>query len=351
MAAKSKQGKNAITGKEPVFLVKPVMRNYGLDYLHIILIALVVVLIALSFALSTFKSAIVVTQSCNATRQCNPSNSIHNSTEALNAAEMILASYYNVNTSLSLIPYYSLVNRSTVDYMPSSREWLVVVPYEDPLLNNKTFKMSMTIYDSNLTLANAYLQTLSPLATGNNSVVALGTINLKGESACRTSTPIPVYVINDPYAPGTMQALDSAINLSREYGSKINVTYFFIFTGYSTQYYNTFGLDHTQQLGRYMECAAGQQRFPQFVSNLSIAYTGKPMDNETLYQIVLGSGLNITSFQSCMDNVSSTLNIESQFAELYHISSTPSIIVNCRYSTIPSTAPDAVNYALSHLQG
>jgi hypothetical protein len=53
--------------KEPVFIVKPALKNFGLDYLHIILIALVIILIALAFALSTFKQGTIITNCQNST--------------------------------------------------------------------------------------------------------------------------------------------------------------------------------------------------------------------------------------------------------------------------------------------
>ena len=338
--------------KEPVFIVKPVSKNFGLDYLHIALIALVIILVVLAFALSVFKRGVVVTNcqyGVNANGICN--STVHNSSQVLATAEKKLAAYSNVNTSLSLIAYYSLVNQSRVDYLPSSKEWMVQIPYIDPLLNNSVFEFTMLLYDSNLSVANSLIQTLKPGMQTNNSVAALGTISLYNEASCKTSTPIPVYVVTDPYAPGVLNTLNASIKTARLYGSKINVTYYFIFSGYSQQYYNGFGIEQTQQLGRYMECASRQQMFGAFVSNLSIAYTGRPIENQTLYQIVEGSGLNITQFNGCMQNVTTTLNIEEQFATLYHIISTPAIIVNCRYSTLPQVMNYAINYSLNNLNG
>ncbi len=353
MARQKVNKQKEISGKEPVFIIRPAMKNYGLDYLHITLLALVIVLIVLAFALSMFKQGIVV-KNCqygvNATGACN--ETVHNSTQALASAERYLAAYSNINTSLSLIPYFALVNRSDVSYLPQSRKWLVVVPYVDPLAENTVFNISLLLYDSNLSLSNSFLQTLSPSVPTNNSVVALGVVNIHGEAACKTSTPIPVYVVTDPYAPGMLNALNAAINTSNSYGNSINTTYFFIFGGYSIQYYNSFGVAHTQQLGRYLSCASMQQgRFSQFISNLSIAYNGKPMENQTLYQIVQGSGLNISEFNGCMQNVTTALNLQADFANLYHIVSTPTIIVNCRYSTIPQTMRYAINYSIENLNG
>ncbi|MDE1871120.1 MAG: hypothetical protein KGI06_02675 [Candidatus Micrarchaeota archaeon] len=349
-----KQGKDPkMTGKEPVFIVKPALKNFGLDYLHITLLALVVVLIVLAFALSYFKQGVVITN-CQygsmSNGTCN--TTMHTSAQALAAASRYLAAYSSINTSLSLIPYFSLVNESEVSYLPQSKEWLVVTPYIDPYNRNITFNISMALHDSNLSIANSYLQTLKPAIPTNDSVAALGTVSLYGESACKTSLPIPIYVVTDPYAPGMLNALNTTISAARNYGNTINVSYFFIFGGYSIQYYKSFGIEQTQQLGRYLVCASKQRgTFAPFVSNLSMAYTGKPIPNQTLYQIVQGSGLNATEFGSCMQNVTTTLNIQAQFASLYHIVSTPEIIANCRYSTIPQTLDYAINYSVKHLNG
>jgi hypothetical protein len=354
MAKNEKEKTTKLNSKEPAFIVKPALKNFGLDYMHIILIALVIILIALAFALSTFKQGTIITSCQNSTTNsiCNSSsstNSIHTSAQALNAAEHYLAAYSSVNTSLSLVPYYSLVNQSSASYLNNQKEWLVVIPYLDPLLHNEKFDISFILYDSNLTLANSFLQTLKPAGSSNNSVVSLGTVSLYNEIECRTAKPIPVYVITDPYAPGAIQTLFTAINESKAYTNSVNVSYFFIFSGYSQHYYSSFGTVQTQLAGRYLSCASNQKNFPQFLSNLSVAWTGTPLSNGTLYDVVLGSNLSITPFNNCMKNVTTRLDYESQFANLYNIVSTPYVIVNCKYSTLPESLPYAINYSLNNL--
>jgi hypothetical protein len=346
------ENKRKGSGKEPVFIVKPALKNFGLDYLHITLIALVIILVVLALALSTFKPGTIV-KTCSNGSACNSTNNstsgtIHTSAQALIAAKNALASYSNLNTSLSLIPYYSLVNQSKVDYLNNSKEWLVIVPYIDPLANGTVFNISLLFYDSNLTLASAYIQTLKPAVTTNNSVVGLGTVQLSGQIACKTSKPVPLYIITDPYSPGMLKTLDAAVNASEKYKGSINASYYFIFSGYSQSFYNGYGELDTQQMGRYLYCASNQRNFPQFVSNLSIAYTGRPLSNLTLYQVSLGSNLNTTMLNVCMQNVTTSLNYQSEFANLYHIVSTPTIIVNCQYTTLPQTLDYAINYSLAH---
>ena len=353
MAKQQDDKRSRINSKEPVFIIKPVSKNLGLDYLHIMLIVLVIILIVLAFALSTFKQGIVITNcqyGSNANATCN--STVHNSTEALAAAERDLAAYSNVNTSLALIPYFALVNQSKISYLVQGREWLVIIPYKDPLLQGTIFNISLLLYDSNLSLATPFLQTLKPGIPTNNSVVALGAVAIYQEPICKTSTPIPVYVITDPYSPNLINTLNTTIAASKAYGNKINVTYHIIFSGYSEQYYSSFGIQQTQSLGRYLQCASRQQgRFPQFVSNLSIVYNGRPLPNNTLSDVEQGSGLNATEFGACMDNATTILNIQAQFANLYHTISTPSLIVNCRYSTIPQSLYYGINYSLKNLNG
>lgn len=337
------------TSKEPVFIVKPAFRHYGLDYLHISLIALVIILVGLSFALATFKPGVLL-QNCtygSLNGTCN--TPIHNSSTALAAAERALASYAYFNTSLSILPYFTLVNQSQVSYLPSSREWLVVMPFLNPAFNYTKFNVSMLLYDSNLTLALSSLQTLKPIYYPNNTVVALGTVSYYGKAPCSLSKPIPVWFVIDPYAPGAIPAMYTGINTSKKYGPAINLTYHVIFTGYASKFYSGYGTAYTQNLGRYITCASKQPRFTQFLSNLSIAYSGNPINNQTLYQIVLGSNLNITPFNTCMQNVTSYINNQALLAKLYNIVSTPQYIVNCRYGAIPQTLNYAINYTLKSL--
>ena len=194
-----------LKSREPVFLVRPAFKNFGLDYLHITLLALVVILVILAFALSTFKPAIIIkgcgsstNSTCNSTA-ASPYNTIHTSAEALGSAERYLAAYSTFNTSLSLLPYYSLVNQSSENYLSNKKEWLVTIPYIDPLANGTIFNISILLYDSNLSIAGTYLQSIKPNMLTNNSVVGLGTVSLYGEAACKSSKPLPVYVITDPY--------------------------------------------------------------------------------------------------------------------------------------------------------
>ena len=332
--------------KEPAFIVKPVAKNYGLDYLHITLIALAAVLVLLAFGLAYSKPATLV--SCTGAAGCG--NSTHNSTAVLSAAESYIASYRSLNSSISLIPYYSLPNKSTVSYMPSTKQWLVTMPYVDPLSANSIFNITLIMYDSNLTVRQAYLQTIRPPGISNYSVAGLGAISLSTQAICSTSRPMQVYLFDDPYAPGTLSALRTAINASAIYGNSIKMNYYFVFSGYSASKYIGYGVNATQDIGRYLSCASRQQRFNYFVSNLSIGYTGNPISNLTLYQMALGSGLNTSALNACIDNSSSSLAYQADLYKSYQIINTPQFVVNCKYLTLPETLNYAINYSLETMK-
>jgi hypothetical protein len=326
--------------------VKPLVKGYGLDYLHLTLIVLVVVLVVLAFALTFSKPPVAVgcANTLNA-QNCTTSAPVHNATQVLQIAEHEIAAYRNLNTSLSLLPYYSMVNRSTVSYVPTKKYWLVVVPYLDPYNSSVVFNFSMLVYDSNLSVGYTFINSVRVEPTASESAAGLGILSDDSISACDTK-PLPVYLITDPYAPGALPAIEAAINASREYGSSINMSYFYIFSGYAISKYSGYTAPVTQQLGSYLACASRQRNFAQFISNLSSAYSGNPLSNYTLYQIALGSSLNTTSLNSCLAKSAQILDVESGLASTYNITSTPQFVVNCRYFTIPQTLGYAINYSL-----
>lgn len=354
---KKNTNKKMMNGKEPVFLVKPIVRGHGLDYLHLTLAALVVILIVLAFALSFSKPAVILkcsqivnNQTCvnsTTTPQTYSYNALHTKSQVLSAAESALPYYQTLNTSLSLLPYYSIVNKANISYVPSDREWIVVIPYLDPY-NNAVYNTSMTLYDSNLSVAGAYLQSVRPVESSSESVTALGAIALTDKTTCTTSNGVvPVYLITDPYAPGAIPSLYSAVNASREFGGKLNLTYYFIFSSYAISKYAGFGQAQTQEIGRYTFCASKQpSKFGDFLSNMSTAFTGEPLSNQTLFDVATGSSLNMASMQSCLTNSSQALDYQSQLASSYNIVATPQFVVDCKYLSIPQTVDYAINYSL-----
>ncbi len=331
--------------QEPVFLVKPISRYGGLDNLHISLIALAALLAILAFVLANFHSTVVCAAGELNGTCVTPS---HTSAQAISAAGKIIAAYSSFNSSLSLLPYYSLINESKASYLANRDEWLVTVPYVDPFTNEQV-NLTLIIRDSNLTLAQSSMQTVAPSSYSNKSVVALGTIGLPGRSDCSYSAPVPVYMFTDPYAPHALADISSAINFSAAHASQVNTSYKFIFSNYAISKYTQYGVNATQLLGGYLACASAQPRFAQFVGNLSTVYDGSPLSGSLLYQIANASGLSMGEFSSCMNNVSDALVHQAQLAYIYNVTVNPSFVVNCRYSTIPSQLGHAVGYAINQL--
>ena len=344
MEKRTKQADNQAKKQEPVFLVKPASRLGGLDYLHVSLIALVVILVALAFVLSNFRSTVVC-----ASGELNGTcvTPAHNASQASLAADRVLAAYATVNSTLALLPYYSFVNQSSVSYIANRAEWLVVIPYLDPF-TDETFNVSMLLYDSNLTLVQPFIQTIKPLLYSNNSVVAPGVIGLSGKSYCSYKPPIPVYLMVDPYAPGSMASIMQAINVSK-LNPEVNVSYDFLFSSYAISKYGAYGVNATQLLGGYLACASVQPKFEQFISNLSTVYSGEPPGAMLLSQIASSSGLNMSAFNLCMAHIAPAPVHQEQLASFYNVTATPSYIVNCKDSTIPQRLNTTIGYALKQL--
>ena len=338
------------TKQEPVFLVRPALKRGGLDYLHISLIALVIVLIALAFSIAYFKPATLLKNCQYGLVNGTCSTPQYNSSQALDAAEHILASYVYINTSLSLLPYYSEPNKANVSFLPSRNLWLVDVPYVDPLANNEVYHVSLLLYGSNLSLARPLIQTVGPTQQTNDSTVAFGTVQIYGKTFCATRTPMPVYLIEDPYAPGAFAAIAKAVNLTITYQKSINLTYDFVYTNYSSSWYAGYGTYQTQLIGRYLFCSSMQRDIAGYASNVSKIFVGRPIDNQTLYQTAVGSGVNLVMLNACLANSTTTLSYQAQLARFYNIQFTPQFIVNCRYSSIPQTVESAVNYTLNQIK-
>ena len=335
--------------KEPVFIVKSALKHGGLDYLHISLIALVVILIALAFSLAYFKPAAIVKNCQYGIMNGTCVTPQYNSSQVLAAAGKVLANYANVNSSLSLLPYYSEPNNANVSYLPAEDQWVVNIPYIDPFAQSETFYISMMLSGKNLSLIKSYLESINPGQSGNNTVVSLGTVQIGGKVFCQDAAPFPVYMITDPYAPGAFAGIAKADNLSKEYPGKLNVSYDFIFTNYSSSFYTGYGVQQTQLLGEYLYCAANQDMVASYSANITKVFNGRPLSNVTLYETAIGSGLNATALSTCMSSSTSTLDYQAKLASFYGIVQTPQLVVNCRYSSIPETVDYAINYTIGKL--
>ena len=347
---KNKNDKKSKEQKEPLLLVKPT-KWFGLDSLHISLIALVIILIGLSISLSAFRPGPVILNCPYGITSNDTCVTLNSSiSNVLLAAEKTLASYSLINSSLSLLPYYSLVNEAKVSYMPNLNEWFVTIPYKNPYDTNQIYNTSMIINASNYSLKSFYLQSFNPVYSTQNHVVALGTISLYGKTECTQKEPIPVYLFVDPYAPGAIQSMYDAYNASIKYGNKINMSYKFIFTGFALKYYKNYGINKTQTVGESLFCASEQQnKFLAFLKNYSILFNGAPMDNATLTQIASGSGLNMSAYNSCMQTSSEVLEKQALLSTFYGIQTSPTFIINCKYMTIPETLNYSLDYVINSI--
>ena len=343
--------------KEPVFIIRPASKRFGLDNLDIALMALVIIPTAFASALSTFKQGPAI-YNCpygivNSTNISSGTPCMHpkyNKTQVFQAMESMIASYSSTNTSLALLPYYSLVNESSIEYVNGTNEWLAVVPYIDPQAGNRTYYLSMLISGENLTLESAFLSTLKPASYTKNSAVSEGAVSIYGASPATDKPPYPVYLVTDPYASGAFQSIFTAINASSTYGNVINMSYYFVFTPeYALRFYNSgFGVNGTQALGYYLACASKQPDFFGFMKNLSIEYVGTPLSNLTLYQTAVGSGLNMGDMNSCFgpsySNVTQKLDNQLNLIKYYAVTDTPIFIVNEKYFSLPQTLGNAIGY-------
>ena len=221
---------------EPVFILKPALKNYGLDYLHIALIALVVILIALAFALAYFKPGVVIKSCDYGAVNGTCTQPVHNSTQALEAAERVMASYAMINTSFSLLPYYALVNDSKVSYLPDAeRIGSSMVPY----IESRSSATQSSISPCCFTIPTCRLR---PVLTGDKarkvhqqhrSCAGHGQPVRKravhnSQSRCRSTCDRSLRRRRDT-------SLYTALNASKRFGSEINMSYYFIFTGSAYQ--------------------------------------------------------------------------------------------------------------------
>jgi len=350
MARSENQGRK----DEPILLVRPAIKSLGLDYLHVSLIILIVILVALAFALSMFRPGPIVSN-CQYGLTVNNTciTPDHTPAEALNASEQVLASYASTNSILSLLAYYSLPNQSTVSYLSNQSEWLVSIPYKDPTVNYTRFHFNILLYDSNLSIVHTFVQAPQPASITRNRVTRYGAVSIYGKTSCTytPNTPVPVYGFIDPYAPGAIRALEAGINVSNRI-PLANVSYKFIFTGYSLALYSTYGINATQQNGADLWCASLQpSRFRAYLANYSLLFNGYPIAASNLYQIAQGSGLNISKFNSCITAAPQKLNAQAEFAQYYDVAVTPTYVVNCQYQTIPETLGAVINSTLQQIKG
>lgn len=341
---------------ETKIVVRPIGALGGLDNIHAALIALVVILIALLLVVANSSPGAIVVANGTSNQSCvygsvNGSCIIplHNLSQIKQQVGQILASYAYVNGSLSILPYFSSMQNFSAGYLPQSRQWLATVPVTNPA-NNQNFYSSFLLYDSNLTLVRPYLQTSSTSQIVSDYVVSEGVVRLSGKVACLQQSPLQMYWFIDPYALGSVGSLNNLTALEAKYGSNLNATVKIVYGSQSlaiAQQQNN--VNSTQALGKYIYCASRQSNFTSFIANLQSLYSGAYLSPTYLNIIANQSHFNAASFSSCLGSATPTINAQALLAKYYNVTSTPSVVTDCIYQSIPQTARNALCYANSTL--
>ncbi|MDE1834247.1 MAG: hypothetical protein KGH64_02830, partial [Candidatus Micrarchaeota archaeon] len=270
--------------------------------------------------------------------------------QAKTAAERILAAYGTLNSTLSLLPYFSKVNNINASYLPVTKQWYVSIPYKTPYTSN-TYLFGVLISDANPSSFATFVQELPPGNLTNNYVVAPGVIKLYSQTQCSTTSPLQVYWFIDPYAPGSIPSLVNESNLQSSLGSKANFSVKILYTSYSQKITNTYGLNNTVALGDYIECGSLQRNFTGFVKALNASYSGTYMPSYILSGIAGNSGFNMSSLNSCISAASSPVVRLAQHdqAQRFNVTSPSAVVTDCQYLSIPQTAHQAICYSNSTL--
>jgi hypothetical protein len=348
-------------------VVKPVGNLGGLDRIHVALGILVLILVALLLMVTYSYHSPVISNATTTTTTINNNNSntislktcaysfvngtcapnpVHSQAEVMSQLEKIIASYNNVQGQISLLPYLSKIQNSTIIYNPNNQVWYAVIPALNPNTENN-FYITFSIYDKNLSVQFATTQMAQPSEILNNSVVSQGVVSLSGKFACKSNNSVQVYWFMDPYATGSVQSLQKEIALQNRFGRSVNVSLEMLYGPASSSIANTAGTANTQQLERYILCASKQNNATNFETNLQSAFSEQYISGSILSSIANASKLNISSLNQCVNSANTTvlLNRQALLAEYYNISTTPVVIVNCKYMAIPQTTYNATCYA------
>ncbi|MGB9703229.1 MAG: hypothetical protein ACP5HJ_01575 [Candidatus Micrarchaeia archaeon] len=295
--------------KEYVKIVKA--SEKGLDYLHFSLIFLVIILIGVVFFLSA-NQKIYFEQ-----------RPIHSKEEIKNFSLRVIASYFYSN--YSFIPFISSpsLNESFLN-----GTWIV----EANVSNNK---LIIFINDKNLSVDRIFFSSELPKVKVHEvKLVANGVIELP-YTKCNES-----YWFLDAYSINSLTTLNY---------SKPNIKFIFIFTKDSLLNYPTYGIAKTQLFVKYLYCAYKQNKLQTFVNslkNLGIIISPKafPVSEEVLKQASFLSALNISTLNSCLNYSTQELNNQALLANFYNITSSPLVLIDCKYLTIPQHIDDALAY-------
>lgn len=342
--------------KEPSVVIKPLGSMGGLDNIHLALVVLVVILIALLIAVA-YTKPVPVPIFTNATSNltCSYGAESGNCITPMNSqaaikqdAESFLASYNNVNSSLSILPYISNVSRMNLSYSVLTHDWYVTFPFQSPS-SNTTTQFGMVINDRNTSQITPLIQLAKPTTLTTDYVVSTGVVQIAGQSTCSVQSPLQIYWFVDPYAPGGISSLVNMTNLQSQFGTKVSTSVKILYTQYSENIGSVYGLNNSLALGSYLFCASNQTGFGSFLERVSQTYNGGYMPSSVLAGLANSSGISSSEMSGCLSSAGTFINRQALLAKYYNITSNPAVVTDCRYLSIPQTELDAIRYANSSI--
>ena len=338
---------------EPNLIIKPIGRLGGLDGIHVVLVLLLVVALALLLYISYAKQSILVITNQSANQTINTTNCvygfyknscvnpIHNATQIKLIFENLLASYSTVNNQDSLIPFISNTSQIKEYYSPSNKTWIVTVTEKD-IQSNTTFLFSAIINDTNTSKIIPSIQTILPTIKSKNLVTGNGYIDLTNKTSCITENTTPVYWFIDPYSPGSINSLSYYEQIQKSFNKSVSPDLYILYTQYSQEIANEYGLQNATMMGKYLFCASKQPNFDQFASTLNLSYQNLYISTSQLNLIAKNSNLNITQLSQCISTSGTAINRQAIVANYYNVTSSPFVIIGCKYQAIPQSAYQAI---------
>lgn len=338
--------------KEESVIIRPIGKNGGLDSIHLALMVLVIVLVLLVAAISYTKEVIVRNEtapnctygSINGT--C--SSPISNASQIRAAFERIIASYSTSDSSLSVVPYLSNTSTISTQYLPDSKEWLAGISGYNPA-TNQSFYFGALINDSDSSKFTPFIEVAKPANLSQNKLVSTGVVKLANKYACTQQNPVQVFWFMDPYSPGAMASLPKATALEKRFNGSVNVTLRMLYTQASAGIARQYGITNAQALSGYLFCASLQPNFSKFTEDLNSTYTNSYVSPQTLAIIANQTGINDTQLLPCLANYPQVFERQNLLSNYYNITTSPSVVTNCEYESLPQTAQNAVCYANSSL--
>ncbi|MCL5427789.1 MAG: hypothetical protein M1321_01255, partial [Candidatus Marsarchaeota archaeon] len=176
---------------------------------------------------------------------------------------------------------------------------------------------------------------VKPSLTTQNYVKSYGVVMLQGKVACSTASPLQIYWFIDPYSPGSVRSLETMEGIQSRFPAGVQTRLEVLYTPYSQQIALSHGIGNTQAFGKYLFCASQQQNFSRFVNSVNSSYDGLYMSPQFLSTLANDSGLNRIALDSCIANSSVVIARQSVLAAYYNVTSTPMIVTNCQYQSIP----------------